>query len=267
MKIGMAGTSTAGGLGRAAKQVFAGGLRLLLGVFATALLMGCSGDLEAPAVQAGDAVTGSGNLITRELDLGGFTGVESGSAFKVDVYQSNSHVVSITADDNVIDRIQAQVIDDTLTLSLDSGSYYNATYRARIGLPDLRNLSVSEASTATVAGFKSQEAVDFRLDGASSLTGRLESDRVRVVSDGASVVTLGGTTGSLSIEASGASQANLGDWTAGSASAHLKGASKATLNVEGRLDADLRGASTLYYVGNPTLGTITSIEASSLKRR
>jgi len=46
----------------------------------------------------------------------------------------------------------------------------------------------------------------------------------------------------------------------------LSGASHAEAIVNGRLDADLSGASSLHYGGNPTLGSMETSGASSLKR-
>jgi hypothetical protein len=39
------------------------------------------------------------------------------------------------------------------------------------------------------------------------------------------------------------------------------------INARGRLDANVSGASTLAYVGNPTLGETSTSGASSIKRR
>lgn len=251
----------------ASRSFFTRGVQCLLGVLAAVLMVGCSGYSQASPLPGPIGITGSGQLVTRDLSLIGFTGVEARSAFKVDVFQSESYQVSVTADDNIIDRVEVGVTGGRLTLAMSSGSYLNSTYRASIGMPSLRSLDLSEATTATISGFMSADNLEVRLRGASRLTGRVDAGQVRLVSAEASVVTLGGKAESLAVEASGASESNLGDWSVGSATVSLREASKATVNVAGRLDADLRAASTLNYVGNPTLGSVTSLEASSLRRR
>jgi hypothetical protein len=242
-------------------------VKCLLGILVVVLAVGCGGNPQAAPVSRAEEITGSGKLVTRELSLSGFTGVEVRSAFKVDVFQSDSYQVLVTADDNIIDRVDAGVTGGRLTLGMSPGSYLSATYRASVGMPGLRSLELSEATTGTVSGFRSSDGLEIRLGGASRLTGRLEAGQVRLVPGEASVVTLGGRAESLTVEGSGASEANLGDWAVGSARVILREASKATVNVAGGLDADLRAASTLNYVGNPTLGSVTSVEASSLRRR
>ena len=47
----------------------------------------------------------------------------------------------------------------------------------------------------------------------------------------------------------------------------LSGASNGTVNLDGTLNADLSGASHLYYAGEPTLGDIDISGASSISRK
>jgi hypothetical protein len=75
---------------------------------------------------------------------------------------------------------------------------------------------------------------------------------------GASAVTLSGQGRKMALEASGAGQGNLEKFAVSDASVDLSGASRATVNVSGRLDADASGASALRYTGSPTLGSINS---------
>jgi len=53
----------------------------------------------------------------------------------------------------------------------------------------------------------------------------------------------------------------------GNANIILSGASDGTINLDGRLDADLSGASTLEYIGEPTLGSLDISGASNLTKK
>ena len=50
-------------------------------------------------------VVGSENLVTKEKDFSDFTIVEVGSGFEVEITQSSSYSINITADDNMFDYI------------------------------------------------------------------------------------------------------------------------------------------------------------------
>ncbi len=209
---------------------------------------------------------GSGNLVTRQVEESDFTAVEAGSALKVDLAQSATYGVSVTADDNVIDYVEVSKVGTALRLGMKSGSYNNATIRVLVTMPDLKSIRFSGASKGTMVGFKPQ-SLEARLSGASQLTGRLEAGSLDLSVAEASNLNLGGSADSLKLSGSGSSQTSLGDLAVSSATINLREASTATVNVRNKLDADLRSASNLYYVGTPTLGNITSLEASSVRRR
>ncbi len=251
---------------------------VLMSVLLTSgLLVGCIGGV----------VTGSGNLDTREFNFSDFSRVEVGSAFEVKVVQSDSYSVSVTADDNLLDYVLVSKQGTTLKIYLKTAHYIATTTRAEITMPQLRGLELSGATRGTVSGFSSTENVDIEVSGASSLdmvdmsTGDIDfriSGASRVTGDitardadfevsGASTVQLEGSAADTVIEASGASRAELAGFTVNNADVRLSGASSGTVNLEGRLDADLSGASTLSYIGEPIMGNINTSGASTLRRR
>ena len=241
---------------------------LLLALIAAVLLGGCNATFGTPvAIDAPARITGSGNVVTKTLDFRDFRAVEAHNAFTVDISRAEAYAVQVTADDNLFDYLDVYQIGETLVIGLKKGSYSRGTWRATVAMPDLARLDVSGASRATVAGFASTDGVDFEVSGASKLVGRLQARRVALDVSGASTAELGGAAERLELEVGGASHAGLGDLAVDEARVRVSGASSATVNAGGSLDADLSGASTLYYVGSPSLGNITTSGASSLKRR
>jgi hypothetical protein len=89
-------------------------------------------------------VVGSGNVSTEEKNLSDFTVVKVGSGFKVQITQSNSYRISITADDNLFGYIQVTKTGSTLTIRLQPGlSFQTSTLKAEITMPDLEGLQFS----------------------------------------------------------------------------------------------------------------------------
>jgi len=71
-------------------------------------------------------------------------------------------------------------------------------------------------------------------------------------------------TVSLEVEASGASDVELAEFTVTNADFELSGASNGTIDLDGTLDADLSGSSHLRYTGEPTIGHIDISGSSTL---
>ena len=251
-------------------------------------VMAVTAGLTAFITGCGVPVTGSGRLETREMDFSDFSKVEIGSSFEATVTRGDSYRVSITLDDNVWDRLEANQEGDTLRVGLKQPSLYiHVTQKVDITAPALEALSLSGASKGTASGFSSAQplaanvsgassldidnvrAGDAELDvsGASRLTGSVGIQDGELKVSGASTVDLEGSGANVDIEASGASHANLADFAVADAGVTLSGASSATVNASGRLDVNVSGASRLEYIGNPTLGSVEVSGASTIKKR
>jgi hypothetical protein len=243
------------------------GKRLALGLLAAAVLLsGCCCPWTVTRVVRDINLRGSGNLVTSEMNLSGFTRLVISHAFVADVTQSDSYSVVITVDDNLVDHLDVSKRGDTLYVGMDNTSLFgDVTLRAKITMPTLEALEASGASKVTATGFRSSTRLDLEASGASSIGGEIDCGDVQVRVSGASSVTLDGSGGNGDIGVSGASRARLEGFALQDADVEASGASSATVNVAGQLNAQASGASTILYVGNPRLGRIEQSGASSVK--
>ena len=237
------------------------------------------------------AVTGCSlsydDFITQELDFKDFTNIEVDCAIRVEVVQSDNYRVSIWASQALQDYVSAAKSGHTLKLSLKSQSFSaRPIVTAKIAMPQINKLRLGGATNATVRGFDSKESLNVNLSasstlevetaastikceisGASRLTGKVQVDDADFVLSGASRVILNGSAENVTLSAWGASKAEMEDLKLRDADVNLKGASEATINVQGKLDIDLSSGSRLTYTGNPTINAISVTGASSLNHK
>ncbi len=109
--------------------------------------------------------------------------------------------------------------------------------------------------------------VKFNVAGASRVSGSLKAEKGQIHIAGASRIGLNGAIGEATIDVAGASRLDLAGFTARVASIKVVGASQCSINVQDRMDADLAGASKLLYGGNPVMGNIKMVGASSISRK
>jgi len=252
---------------------------VLVAAFLTSgLLMGCQGV----------GMTGSGNLKTETHDFTDFTRVDVSSAFEVEVIQSSSYSVEVTVDDNLLKYVDVSKGGETLKIGLKTVAVlWPATLRAKITMPQLRGLEFSGATHGTVSNFSSTDNLDIDLSGASSLdlvdisagdvkldisgASKVNGDITAGDTDfdlsGASTVQLDGSAGDIVVKAGGASRVKLDGFTVNNADINFNGASTGTVNLSGKLDANLSGASKLSYIGEPTMGNINTSGASTLSKK
>lgn len=230
-----------------------------------------------------------GSVVTEEMDFGNFTNVEVGPAFKVEINRSDSYGVTITASKKLFDYIDVAQSGNTLKISLkplDFRFQLRPTLEARIAMPTLNKLRLDGAVRGTVSGFGSQEDFNlnlsgashldidmeageskFEISGASRLRGNLKVGDAEFTLSGASRVALSGLANKVVLNAWGSSRLDLANFVLNDTDVHLKGASQVEMNVNGKMDLDLCGASKLNYIGNPTLCDINVSGASRLSHR
>jgi len=199
-------------------------------------------------------IPGGGNVVTREETFTDFDKVDVSDAFTVDISQGDTFSVLIRIDENVVQYLEVVKEGSMLKIGLKPGYIVQAvTLQAEITMPELTGLDLSGASDGTITGFKSTKALDVELSGASSLQGDIEAGDARFDVSGASDVSLSGSGQDATIRAD--------------ATVEATGASTVTVNPSGRLDAEASGASDVYYLGSPTLGTVNADDSSSVGHR
>jgi hypothetical protein len=230
---------------------------LMVVLVTSVLLVGCGGVL-----------IGSGKLKTQEYAFSDFTKVEVSSAFVFEINQSSSYSISVTADDNVIDKVQVTKEGETLKIGLETiPGIGPVTLRATVTMPQLSGLDISGASRGTLSDFSSTKNLNITVSGASKVSGDITAGDADFDIDGASTIQLEGAANNMIAKVDGASRFNLGGFIVNDADITFSGASSGTVNLGGKLDANLNGASKLSYIGEPTMGNINTSGASTLSKK
>jgi hypothetical protein len=192
---------------------------------------------------------GSGNVVTRQENFTGFTAVKISNGFRFTITQSGTYGVKVTTDDNLANYVQVSQAGNTLSVGLAFGrNYQPTTLRVEITMPDISQLDISQGTGGTVTGFN------------------LSHDFTVTASQG-SEANIGGSARDLSVDASSGSQLDLSGFHVANAQVTLSQGSGATISLDGRLDASLSEGSQLYYLGNPTMGNISTTGGSSISKR
>jgi len=177
-------------------------------------------------------VQGSGRIATEKRALTGFTAIEASGAIDVDITQSDSYSVEVSADDNILPKIITKVEGETLLIERNGDDFFNSsTVHVKISLPKLAALELSGASDGTAKNIK--------------------ADKLNLEISGASKLIVSGTVTELHSEVSGASKLEAKDLVADNAEIECSGASKAHMHATTSLKINAGGASKVVYSGTP----------------
>lgn len=204
------------------------------------------------------------------MEFSDFTAVEVSNAFDVSITQSTSYSVTITADEKILDNIEVTQTENTLIIGLEPGTIDPSGLfrKAEITMPDLNKLILSGAIKGNVEGFSHSNTFVLGVYGASSLElTNINVGDAEIEVSGASTIDARGTANNLFSLVTGASNLDLSNFPVNNADIEVDGASRATINLEGRLDADVSGASRLDYIGDPTMGDVNKSGDSRLTKK
>ena len=232
-------------------------------------------------------------MATRDFNVSGFIRVHIKWAMEVEIVRGDTFSLSVTGTDTQVKNVNAVVEGDRLTIGYDLNliSLFALPFNrmsAKITMPELRELDISGAAQGHIKGFSAAKDFSLYVSGASNLeivdmgvanmkwdlsgasrifaSVKAEGD-VDMRISGASQITIRGAAKDMTVDASGASHLDMVDLSVRNARYRMSGASHGIVNVNGKLDAILDGASHLDYSGQPTMGEVRVTGASTLKKR
>lgn len=213
------------------------------------------------------AVIGEGPELERTMTVSDFEAVRAGHSFHVYVHLAPQCRVVVRAASNIWPFVQVKAAGGLLSIGLQPGrTYVDPRCSADVYLPRLKELDLGGAASARLRDEFLGSSLVLRLSGASHMQGKMQVGKMFVNLSGASRATLTGKADSGRLHLSGASRANLERFPLQNLDAQLSGASRARVDVRGRLDVHLSGASRLRYRGAPRLGKVHTSGASGLSR-
>ncbi len=182
-----------------------------------------------------EIIEGSGNIITEDRELSGFTAVSLDGVGRLEIEQTGSESVSITGDDNILPHITTRVRSGTLVISVAE----NKTFT---NIPDL-------VYQVTVASLESLE-----LNGAGEIeVTNLDGERLEVTLDGGGSITVSGEVTSQEVDLNGLGIYNAENLISQDVTIQQDGAGSAVVNASDTLDVTINGVGDVEYIGDPTI--------------
>lgn len=175
--------------------------------------------------------TGSGNVKTEKREIGAFSAVDVSGAYEVEIVCQKQPGIEVEGDDNILPLVKTYVKDKTLYITSEHSYSVKKSIKVRVTTGDLYAVSASGASTITLDGVKNEQ--------------------LAIETSGASNIDAAGETKSLEIESSGASKVDVRDLRAVRVKVSLSGAGHANVYASEEVNADVSGASSVTYYGEP----------------
>jgi DNA-binding NarL/FixJ family response regulator len=227
---------------------------------------------------------------TKDFGLSGFNRINISAAIKAEIIPSNSYRVTSSVED--YEYVKVEQNGEKLFITrrgFSWASLFHDQPKVKIEMPallyeimavgackvTLRNFHLLQKISIELTGASQIEIIDvdiidasLKATGACRINGSLKSSgNVSIDLSGASHIDLDGSGHNVALSATGASHAHLDQFVVNDVDVKLSGASHSTVNMDGKLNIRLSGASHLSWLGKPTLGDIDVTGSSQIHRK
>jgi Putative auto-transporter adhesin, head GIN domain len=194
-----------------------------------------------PPYTAGSGVSAS---VTRPLSP--FTAIRATSAVRVTIVAGDLDEAVVTTDDNLLDAVVTDVRDGTLIVTIEG--------------------SIETRLLPTIAVTASGPVDSIVIESAARLTATdLDLGHLSALLSSAATFEASGAVGSLDLDVSSGSTADLHDLVVVDADVSISSGSTATVRVSDTVEGACLTGSTLHLLGHPGSGTVTTDAGSKVE--
>ena len=216
---------------------------LLLILFTVILATGC--------VDALKSITGSGNVITQNREVGPFTGIEAGAGVMLIIEPSSITSVEVEADDNIQEHLKTTVSGGTLKIESEFNNFSNATLIVRVKTPRIEKVSTSGGVNAESKGVIKGDKLKLDASSGSRITFEVEVDDLKGETSSGSQITLTGKAIEADFESSSGSTIEADKLLSNEVYAEASSGSSISVQPLVKIHGKASSGGSVRYVGSP----------------
>ncbi len=222
---------------------------ILLSTLIVLFIISCSDD---------ETYTGEGPIITEEIIVEDFSGIEAIGSMEVIISEGVEQKVEVTGHANIIDRLETTVSNGIWKIKLEDGSYKNADLIFNIVMPRLNSAIIVGSGEILINDFSSNEDVYIGIIGSGDIQIDENNGCANLVIDieGSGNITAKGgfdDIENLDLEIIGSGSFDGFPVEADQVIIDIVGSGDCSITAIVGLKVDIDGSATVSYKGDPTI--------------
>lgn len=209
---------------------------------------------------------GNGNVIKQERTVPAFKKIKVSGAFDILLSQGTNPAVVVEADDNLMSLIKTEVKGEELIIETTKPIHNSHSLKVYVTVKELNKIDISGAVDIETTGKMTLDELSIDGSGASDAKMNLEVKKLDIDCSGGSKLKFSGTATNVTMDVSGAVDIYAFDLLTETFHLDISGAGKADINVSKELKAEISGAATVHYKGNPAKFVEDVSGAGSIKK-
>jgi hypothetical protein len=209
---------------------------------------------------------GNGNVVKQERKVSAFDAIEVSGAFDVYISLGSTQSVIVEADENLMPLIRTEVSGGILKIDNKKPIHDSKSLKVYLTVTDLKKIELSGAVDLQTQNKLTLNELEIEISGATDATLDLAVQKLVVSSSGGSKLKFSGMANKVDMDVSGAVDIHAFDLLAEIVSLSISGAGDAEINVTKELNAEISGAGTVRYKGDPAKVDSNVSGAGSIKK-
>jgi len=203
-----------------------------------------------------ESVSGSGNVIKENRNIGDFTSVEAAGPMDVDIKTGSGYKVEVEADDNLMQYIITRKEGNNLVIKLKNNLNIRNDngIHVHLEMPALKAVIVSgSGSVKSIDQLSDPEQMKLKIAGSGNLIMDVKSPRVEVSVAGSGKATVKGETRDLDLDIAGSGDFDGNDLKSEKVDISISGSGNAKVFASVDLKVSVAGSGDVIYRGNPKI--------------
>ncbi|MDL2215435.1 DUF2807 domain-containing protein [Dysgonomonas sp. OttesenSCG-928-M03] len=200
-------------------------------------------------------VRGNGKVITREVPVSNYTGMELTGSCEL-VYEqkvSQRPYLKIEIDENLQNSVNIRQKNNILHVSLGNGNFSPTKYKIYTNSPGLARVKLSGSARVTLKGTINSTDLSLSIVGSGGVKAdKLRCSNLRLAMSGSGSVSLGGEAYQSNIRLSGSGNIDALSLKTKGTNCKVSGSGEARVYASELLDAHISGSGGIRYKGSPS---------------
>jgi len=214
-------------------------------------------------------VKGNGVLKTEKRKVGDYDAISSGGFFDVILVKGKEGVITLTAEENILEHIIIEVKGNNLQIKTEKGYNIKTRKGVKITVPvtDIDEVSLGGSGNITSKTTIKAESLKLNLGGSGNIDLDIDSSSLNASIGGSGSIKLSGNSGNAKTSIAGSGSIKAYDLIVKTLKANIAGSGNIKATVKDEINAVVAGSGSIYYKGNPDKIKSKSLGSGSVSKQ
>lgn len=226
--------------------------------FTTALFFVVSLQMNAQNNQS-VTIVGSGNVITKTVTTQPYQKINVSGSMDVYLEKGTEGTISVTAEDNVQERIVVESDGETLTITMKNNTSLQNTKKIKITVPFEELSAIALRGSGNIEGKDKIETKSLALSvqGSGDIELSIETGSLSAEISGSGDIELKGKATAVEVSTRGSGDFEGAELISDKAQIAIKGSGDTSIQVNNSLSGAIQGSGSILYGGNPSSNQVS----------